>query len=515
MIASVGKLHAQSRERNYVKYLVPMAAEDDLFPRSEYHFPKLLIEIDGVPMVERFIRSITAADPSAEFVFVLRGEHCRTYGLDLVVKEASDGRCVIFKVEKSTAGAVCTALLAVDVIDNDEPLVICNGDQIIEEGIGQSLACFAEQKVDAGVVIFPSIHPRWSYARLDERGCLTEAAEKRVISRTAIAGFYYFASGRSFVEAAKAAIVSGRSVNGVYYVSLVLNELVLKGLTIGAYEIATESYQSLYSPQRLENYERQVQKQRLDRGQAVKHDVTVVIPMAGLGSRFSSAGYVKPKPFIDVAGKPMIERVMDNLQIPGAKFVLIARKEHLEQEPEIVALLKKRGDVVFVPIDAVTEGAACTVLTAARYWDSEGPLLIANCDQIVDFSCDEFISDARKRGLSGSILTFVDNTRDPKWSFAKLNDKGYVEEVKEKVAISDLATVGLYYFSSAKIYTDSAIEMIVLNERVNNEFYVCPVYNYAIRNKALIGVYNIASDAMHGIGTPDDLQSFLKLRYSQ
>lgn len=498
-----------------VRYLVPMAAEDDLFSRSDYHFPKPLIEIDGVPMVARFIDNILQHDPAAEFVFVVRAEHCRSFGLDLTLRESSPNGCRIVMVENATAGAACSALLAIDHIDDDRPLVVCNGDQIIQHDIRQALDKFSRSAADAGVITFDSVHPRWSYVRLDTEGRVVEAAEKRVVSRHAIAGFYYFAKGRAFVEAAKASILADRSHNGRFFISPTLNELILQGLCIESYAIPAGDYQSLFSPQRLENYERQVQALRLADVASSQRPVTVVIPMAGLGSRFSNAGYAKPKPFIDVAGKTMIERVMDNLAIPGARFVLIARQEHLDCEPETVAGLVSRGDVEFVGIEKVTEGAACTVLMAASAWNPDAPLLIANCDQIVDFDCADYVRDAQRRRLDGSILTFHDPTRDPKWSFARLNDAGLVQEVREKVAISDIATVGLYYFATARGYIDAAIDMIARNERVNNEFYVCPVYNHTIRRGGRVGVFNVPASAMHGIGTPDDLQQFLRLRYPQ
>lgn len=498
-----------------MKYLIPMAADDNHFPAAEYHFPKPLIEIDGEPMIARVISSILRQDRNAYFVFIVRGSDCRSFGLDLTLRESCPNGCDIIQVDHQTAGAACSALLAVDHIDNDEPLVICNGDQIIEQGIDKSLKNFAAIGADAGVITFPSVHPRWSYVRLDESGAVIEAAEKRVISRHAIAGFYWFARGMDFVRAAKASILNDRSVSGAFYIAPTLNELILEGLTVVPFAIETKDYQSLFSPQRLENYERQVQLDRLEHQARSDLAVQVVIPMAGLGSRFSKAGYAKPKPFIDVAGKTMIERVMDNLAIPGARFILIARQEHLDAEPETVAALEARGDVEFVGIDTVTEGAACTVLTAASVWDSRAPLLTANCDQIVDFDCVAFIEDSRRRGLDGSILTFRDEARDPKWSFARLNDSGLVEEVREKVAISDIATVGLYYFSSAQAFVNAAIEMISLNDRVNNEFYVCPVYNYAIRRQARVGVFDVPPEAMHGIGTPEDLDAFLSLRYSK
>jgi dTDP-glucose pyrophosphorylase len=239
--------------------------------------------------------------------------------------------------------------------------------------------------------------------------------------------------------------------------------------------------------------------------------INIVIPMAGLGSRFAKAGYDKPKPFIDVLGKPMIARVMENLAYPNARYILIARKDHIEQEKALVRDLEKKYNALFIPIDKVTEGAACTVLFARKYINSDEPLLIANSDQIVDMNIAEYIDDCLSRKLDGSILTFIDEVRDPKWSFARIDGDGLVAEVREKKAISEYATVGIYFFSKGKYFIDSAIDMIINNDRVNNEFYVCPVYNYAICSKARIGIYNIDHQKMHGIGTPEDLDTYCKL----
>ena len=240
--------------------------------------------------------------------------------------------------------------------------------------------------------------------------------------------------------------------------------------------------------------------------------MNIVIPMAGHGSRFSTAGYVKQKPFIDINGKPMIERVMENLSYPEAKFFLIARKEQLEAERELVVRLEEMYNAHFIEIDKITEGTACTVLFAAKFIDNDSPLLIANSDQLVDISVPAFIDDCFSRNLDGSILCFNDIDRNPKWSFAKINDKGLVTEVKEKEAISTNATVGIYLFRKGKLFVDSAINMIINNDRVNNEFYTCPVYNYMIREGGKIGIFEIPSRAMHGLGTPEDLEAYLTAR---
>ena len=237
--------------------------------------------------------------------------------------------------------------------------------------------------------------------------------------------------------------------------------------------------------------------------------INIVIPMAGQGSRFAKAGYEKPKPFIDVDGKPMIVRVLENLVYPGARYVLIARKEHMEKEAELVKQIEKKFNAIFISIDKLTEGTACTVLYARKYINNDEPLLIANSDQIVDMNIADFIDDCKDRKLDGSILTFIDKHQDPKWSFAKLDANNLVTEVKEKVVISEFATVGIYLYSKGKEFVDASVDMIIENDRVNNEFYTCPTYNYAIKEGSKIGIYNIEFEQMHGIGTPEDLNIYL------
>lgn len=236
--------------------------------------------------------------------------------------------------------------------------------------------------------------------------------------------------------------------------------------------------------------------------------------MAGEGSRFRKAGYEKPKPFIDVLGKPMIKWVMENLRVPGAHYILIARKEHIDSEPELVAAIEKEFPVTIITLDQLTEGTACTVLFSRKQINNDIPLLIANSDQWVELNVGDMLQDARQNGWDGSILTFTDREMNPKWSFAKANEKREVVEVKEKVAISDNATVGIYFFKKGSDFVEAAIDMIVHNERVNNEFYTCPVYNWAIKNNLLIGIYDIPASAMHGLGTPEDLEFFLSWIHS-
>ncbi|WP_297986430.1 glycosyltransferase family 2 protein [uncultured Campylobacter sp.] len=237
--------------------------------------------------------------------------------------------------------------------------------------------------------------------------------------------------------------------------------------------------------------------------------MNILIPAAGAGSRFAKEGYEKPKPFIDVLGKPMIVRVLENLNVDNAHYIIILQKSHLEQEKELCKAIAKDYNVSFVSVNSLTEGTACSVLHARELINNNTPLMIANSDQIIDIDINNYINDCINRNLDGSILCFTDREKSPKWSFVRMNGE-LITEVKEKEIISDVATVGIYLFSKGSLFVDSAIDMIVRNDRVNNEFYTAPAYNYAIKNGAKIGCFLMNFDDMHGIGTPDDLQKYIK-----
>ena len=233
-------------------------------------------------------------------------------------------------------------------------------------------------------------------------------------------------------------------------------------------------------------------------------NMNVLIPMAGAGSRFEKAGYTFPKPLIDVNGKPMIQAVVDNLNIE-ANYIFIVQKSHYEQYHLQTVLENIAPNCTVVQVEGITEGAACTTLLAKEYIDNDKPLIMANSDQYVEWDSNEFMYSMVGDTVDGGILTF--KSTHPKWSYAKLGESGFVTEVAEKNPISNLATVGVYYWSKGSDYVKYAEQMIDKNIRTNNEFYVCPVFNEAINDGKTIKVFDVPK--MWGLGTPEDLQLFL------
>lgn len=227
--------------------------------------------------------------------------------------------------------------------------------------------------------------------------------------------------------------------------------------------------------------------------------MNIVIPMAGAGSRFSNAGYQHPKPFIPVQGKAMIEHVISNITSPNDKIYLLAKLDHLHYLNDTSIMDNK--NVSIIPVLHKTEGALCTVLLAEKFIDTTEGLIIANSDQYVEYDKWVWRRACDNSDVDGLIMTFP--STESKWSYAK-TEESRVIEVAEKNPISEHATVGVYYFKHGFEFVRSAKKMIKEDFRVNGEFYVCPVYNWYIKDNPATHIFDI--DSMYGMGTPEDLE---------
>jgi dTDP-glucose pyrophosphorylase len=241
--------------------------------------------------------------------------------------------------------------------------------------------------------------------------------------------------------------------------------------------------------------------------------LNILLPMAGRGSRFHTAGYVLPKPLIPAHGRPMIELVIENLRPSQPhRFIFICQREHLAAHDLERILMNAGPDSLIIPIDHVTQGAACTVLLAKEVVNNDMPIMIANCDQYISCPIDDYLAAMQAGSYDGFIMTMSAN--DPKWSYIGLDENGSVTEVVEKKVISDEATVGIYNYRMGRDFVTAAEAMIAADDRVNNEFYVAPAYNYIIRAGMAVGYMNIGADraGMYGLGVPEDLEYFNLLK---
>mgnify|MGYP001559611986 CR=1 FL=1 len=240
--------------------VIPMAGKSIFFESSEYIYPKPLIEVNGKTMIELVINNLNELTVDKNFIFILKNDNCAKYHIDNTIKLLTDDKATIMYVDGDTRGAVCTALLSIEYINNDDSLIIANSDQIIEKCLMSAYNDFTHKNYDAAVITFESVHPKWSYVKLGDMNEVIETAEKKPISKNAIAGLYYFNKGKYFVEAAFHSIEKDVNLNGLYFIAPVLNEMILKNYHLGTYAINSSQYHSFYSPQKIQEYEKLVRQ---------------------------------------------------------------------------------------------------------------------------------------------------------------------------------------------------------------------------------------------------------------
>lgn len=238
-----------------------MAGYSSFFPETLFTFPKPFQEIIGKPMIQKVIECLDSISEQKRFIFIINKSDVEKFKLDNVLKLLTNNNCEIIIQQTITRGAVCSLLLAMKHLNTSEPLLISNADQIVTHDLNKVVQAFHQPGIDGGVVCFDSLHPHWSYARTTSKMELLEAAEKKPISRNAIAGLYFFNIGKDFVSSAMKTIIKDRSLDDNYYISLVLNEMILENKKMIAYQLQKNEYWSFYSPEKIKEYEKFIQSE--------------------------------------------------------------------------------------------------------------------------------------------------------------------------------------------------------------------------------------------------------------
>jgi len=237
--------------------------------------------------------------------------------------------------------------------------------------------------------------------------------------------------------------------------------------------------------------------------------MNIVIPAAGRGERFMASGFKEPKPIIDVNGIPMIQAAVESLGLDGKYTFIVYDYEEEEFNGKIKSALRAcHVDPTIIKINYTTQGPASSALLAKEIIDTDEPLLITNCDQIMKWDARAFQAELdRKADRDGLVVTYDSDT--PKNSYIKIAEHGWAEELAEKRVISNLSLNGIHYWSKGKLFVESAEAMIKKNIRVNNEFYISETYNELIKLGYNIDNYHIPPDQHCAIGVPEDLERYL------
>ena len=230
----------------------------------------------------------------------------------------------------------------------------------------------------------------------------------------------------------------------------------------------------------------------------------LIMPMAGQGSRFDEVGYDLPKPMIPVGDVPMFVHVERCIGLEFDERIFIVRKEHDLRS----RVLEWYPDAHIIELDYLTEGTACTILTAREHSEDGSSIFVSNCDQHIEWDVEHAESIMNNPDNSGMIPNFYCDDGSKKWSYAMVDDRQNIKRVAEKDPISNWATVGYYWWRDGTQFIESAERMIQANDRVNNEFYTCPTFNYTLRLQGIGNIKHMEVDAMQGLGTPEDLKEY-------
>nr|WP_178125914.1 glycosyltransferase family 2 protein [Pseudomonas sp. Fl5BN2] len=233
--------------------IILLAGGDTTSVMAESSYPSYLSERDGLPLIQHLVEKCLELKP-ASIACMLPKADVAKYHLRNMLHQMNP-IATVYPVHALTMGAACTALLAAESIDNEDELLILSCNELLDAPLGDIVAGFRKDQCDAGVVVFKSLHPRYSFVRKNAQGCVVEAAEKNPISNHAVAGLYWFAKGGVFVKAVKEMIRKGAKVNDAYYIAPSLNELVLLHKKIGTYRVQPSQYYPLKNPHQLHAFE--------------------------------------------------------------------------------------------------------------------------------------------------------------------------------------------------------------------------------------------------------------------
>ena len=232
---------------------------------------------------------------------------------------------------------------------------------------------------------------------------------------------------------------------------------------------------------------------------------TIVIPMAGAGTRFASAGYKLPKYLIKKDNKTLLELSLSGLPLDSIdRVVFVALQEHVEEYDLVDKYLRNLmapDKFILSTILSPTDGQAQTVLAAREHINPNSDLIIYNIDTVYRSSNQAALLGDVNRKHDGIIGVHLHGGNN--WSFARVDSQGFVVETAEKRRISRYASTGFYHFTKASDFLSVADEHVSNNLRSSNEFYVAPLYNDMIRSgrKFVIDIV----DQFVPLGTPQEL----------
>lgn len=502
-----------------MQIVIPMSGFGERFRAAGHTVPKPLIEVEGKPIIAHVIDMFPGEH---NFLFICNKEH-QAFGIEKVIKSCCPSGKVVF-IEPHKLGPVYAVSQVYQHINDSDEVVVNYCDFTCYWNYPHFLNFVRQNNCDACLPSYSGFHPHmlgntnYAYTQ-DKNGIVTDIQEKKPytdnpLTEMASSGTFYFKNGQLLKHYFDETMRQGLKLGDEYYVSLVHKPMISDGRKVMIYEF--QHFMQWGTPQDLDeyNYSSNLFKQLVGNKRSTKvFPGTLLLPMAGLGKRFSDEGYLLPKPLIPVSGTPMVVQAAKDLPT-HTNQVFVLRKD-LPGLEEITAVIKENFPKTdFLVLEKLTEGQACTCLEGLRGVDLEQPLTIGACDNGMIYDAAEFerlMNDPEVDVLVWAVRHHPLGVKSPKsWGWLDVDKHNNIKGVSVKVPLSDPKNdpiiLGSFTFKRASDFKKTADYLIANNIRINNEFYVDSCVNVALQMGLKCKAFEV--DAYLGWGTPNDLRSF-------
>lgn len=349
--------------------LIPMAGKSTFDTSYNNAFPKVLTDVNGKLLIERSSESFTSLPHEKKIIVAVPKNQISDYKLDKVLP-LLDETIQICPVNDETKGAVCSAMLAIEHLELDEPLIISSFEQVLDLNLTPYIDEFMNEDVDAGVLTFKSIHPKWSFVKKNDNGIVSQAAEKFPISNNAVAGFYFFKKASIFIESAKNMIRNDVKYKEQFYISETLNEVILNDGNVLAIEIDKSQYFHINDAHSLENYEEQlniisssvnnsIYSRTLDYIQAF--DGRLINDV----EEFFSDEFILNDPAVNIKGKSKVLAYISDLFKANVNLQFKSNNILVDRQRSVIEFELTLGDTVLIGTDVIL-------------WDNDNKMISMN-----------------------------------------------------------------------------------------------------------------------------------------
>jgi len=503
--------------------IIPMSGIGKRFIEAGYKVPKPLIRVDEKTIIEHVCNLFPDEN---KFTFICNSKHLADTNIKQVLQSIKPNSNII-GIPNHKKGPVYAVSLVNEVIENDEEVIISYCDFGTYWDYKNFLKHTRDRNADGAIVAYKGFHPHMlgntNYAFMqDKKQWMLKIKEKEPFTNNrmqeyASNGIYYFKRGSYVKKFFQKLIDSNINLNGEYYVSVVYNILVSNGFKVSIYEI--QHMLQWGTPQDLEEYSMwskyfsNILEQKKKLPPKIKS--ITLIPLAGKGSRFSTLGYKKPKPLLEVSGKPMIIQAANSLP-KSQKLIFVALKEHLMNYPLKKVLKDEFINPKIVSLEDATQGQAITCSLGLKDEDINSSLLIAATDNGMIYDQNKYQKLIEDKNVDAIIFTFrnhVSSKNNPQmYGWVKTDNKNNAIGVSVKVPISkktfkNHAIVGTFWFKKVKFFNQGLQNLIEKNIKINNEYYVDSLMGELINLGLNVKVFEV--DNYLCWGTPNDYETFI------